>query len=185
MKRMLAIVLCLIMALSCAAIAETAEKQSMGTVTMNGAFELKGVIPDGYELIVIAQEDAYYLALVISEDPAKPILTISIGFEELMSEVKRLNDIDDEGLAKIEETFTEMDTVEISYTETAFGTKVMVIKEIDDEVDFIDFYTVYNGYELEFVLSAGPEAEGGITEEQIQMVIDFMSDMDFIPLDEE
>ncbi len=185
MKKILAIVLCLIMALSCAAFAETAKKTSMGEVSMNGAFELRGVIPEGYTLNIIYQDETWYQAIVVSDDQTKPMLTISIAFEELMSEVERLNDLDDAALAKIEETFTDQDKVEITYAETAFGTKVMIIKEIADDVDFIDFYTVYKGYELEFVLSAGFEAEGGLTDEQIQMVIDFMSDMDFIALDAE
>ena len=67
--------------------------------------------------------------------------------------------------------------------ETALGTKLMVVKEIVDGVDYVDFYTIYKGYEIEFVLTQ-PQATAGqpITDEQIQTAVKFLSDLDFIPV---
>ena len=54
----------------------------------------------------------------------------------------------------------------------------MVVKEIKDTVDFVDFYSVYLGYEVEIVVTA---ADGnGLSDEQIRMAVDFLSDLDFV-----
>ena len=183
MKKVILIMLCLALTLNFAsAIAETAEKTGIGTISMNGAFELRGVMPEGYQLAIITEEPGHYVA-ALSADDSKPAMVISIAYEELMAEVDRLNDLDDDALAKIEATFKAEDGVEVTYMETALGTKLMVVKEIVDGVDFVDFYTIYKGYEIEFVLTQ-PQANAGqpITDEQIQTAVKFLSDLDFIPV---
>ena len=41
--------------------------------------------------------------------------------------------------------------------------------------------TVYKGYEIEFVMSPNPQAQNQtLTDAQIQMCIDFLSELDFI-----
>lgn len=186
MKKAISILLCLALALGFAsAFAETAEKEAIGAISMNGAFELRGVLPEGYQLTPLSEEPGYYLASLSAED-GRPTMTISIAYEELMSDVDRLNDLDDEALAKIEATFQAEDGVEVTYMETALGTKLMVVKEIVDVVDYVDFYTIYKGYEVEFVLTQ-PQANAGqpITDEQIQTAVKFLSDLDFVPMEEE
>ena len=186
MKKAISILLCLALALGFAsAFAETAEKEAIGAISMNGAFELRGVLPEGYQLTPLSEEPGYYLASLSAED-GRPTMTISIAYEELMSDVDRLNDLDDEALAKIEATFQAEDGVEVTYMETALGTKLMVVKEIVDVVDYVDFYTIYKGYEIEFVLTQ-PQANAGqpITDEQIQTAVKFLSDLDFVPMEEE
>ena len=186
MKKVILILLCLALTLNFAsAVAETAEKTAIGTISMNGAFELRGVLPEGYQLTPLSEEPGYYLASLSAED-GRPTMTISIAYEELMSDVDRLNDLDDEALAKIEATFQAEDGVEVTYMETALGTKLMVVKEIVDVVDYVDFYTIYKGYEVEFVLTQ-PQANAGqpITDEQIQTAVKFLSDLDFVPMEAE
>ena len=171
MKKAISILLCLALTLGFAAsVAETVEKETIGTISMNGAFELRGVLPEGY-------------IAALTADDSKPEMVISIAYEELMAEVDRLNDLDDDALAKIEATFKAEDGVAVTYMETALGTKLMVVKEIVDGVDFVDFYTIYKGYEIEFVLTQ-TQANAGqpITEEQIQTAVKFLSDLDFIPV---
>ena len=183
MKKALTILLCLAMTLCCAsAFAEGAEKEYMGTISMNGAFDLRCVLPEGYQLATLQAEPGRYIASILA-DESKPAMTISIAYNELMSEVERLNDLDDEALAGIEATFRTEDGVEISYMETAYGTKLMVVKEIVDGSDYVDFYTIYLGHEIELVL-VQQEAMAGtaITEEQIATVIRFLSDMEFEPV---
>ncbi len=191
MKKMIAILLCLMMLLSCAAMAESipAEKQSMGTIGINGVFELKGAIPEGYKLEVLANENNSLLAQVTSGEAGKPSIVLSIAYNDMYSDVERLNDVDEETLAAIAGTFSEEDSVEISNMTTAYGTKLFVVKEISDQVDYVDFYTIYKGYEVELFLShamftadSGAEAETlPVTEEEIQLAIQFLSDLDFVP----
>ena len=186
MKKTILILLCLALTLCFAgAAAENAEKEIMGTISMNGAFELRGVLPEDYQLTVILAEPGHYIASIFADD-SKPAMVISIAYEELLSEVERLNDLDDDALAKIEATFKAEDGVEVTYMETALGTKLMVVKEIVDGVDYVDFYTIYKGYEIEFVLTQ-PQATAGqpITDEQIQTAVKFLSDLDFVTVEEE
>ncbi len=182
MKKALTILLCMALTLSCAAaLGESAEKEMIGAISINGAFELHGVIPEGYQLTTLLEEPGYYIASIEADD-GRPTMVISIAIEELLSKVERLNDLDDEALAKIEATFRMEDGVEISYMETAYGTKLMVVKEAEGETDFVDFYTIYKGYQIEFILTQTEANQGkAITEEQIQMAVKFLSDLDFVP----
>lgn len=184
MKKALSILLCLALALSCAAaLGESAEKEMIGTITMNGAFELHGLIPEGYQLTPRIAEPGFFVASLMADDE-KPTMLISIAFDELLSEVELLNDLDDEALAKIAATFQSEDGVEITYMETAYGTKLMVVKETAGEIDYVDFYTIYKGYQIEFVLTQSEANQGkAITEEQIQAAVKFLSDLDFVPID--
>ena len=178
MKKTFAILLCLAMLLGCAAAAaETAEKTYLATVDMNGAFQLKCDLPEGYEINVIESTDATYVAQFAAGE-GRPLLTLSIAYNELYSDVPRMNDLDAETITSIENSFKMEDDVEITYTETAYGTKLMVIREADGSVDYVDFYSVYLGYEVEIVVSS--QNETGLTDEQIQMAVDFLSELDFV-----
>ena len=184
MKKITAMMLCLILALSCAAgLAETAEKVNMGTVNVNGAFEAKCILPEGYTIKSIPEENGGLISLIESEDPAKPLMMLSIMFDELFADVKSLNDVDAETLAYIESTFTSEDDVTISYAETKYGTKLMVVKEINDL--FVDVYTIYQGYCFEFVMI--PSLEGGaetLSDAQIQLMVEFIGNLDFDPIEQ-
>ena len=180
MKKTIAILLCLVMALGCAA-AEAAEKTNLGVVNLNGKYELHCVMPEGFTMENIHMENGCYTANITSNDPARPFLVLSIGFDEMLSQVKRLNDLDSETLAMIESTFTAEYSVDISYTETAEGTKLMVVKEKNGE--FADVYTVFQGYEIEFVLIPSEAGVESLSDEQIQVVIDFLSNLDFVAVE--
>ena len=185
MKKIMAILLCLVLAAGCAVCAaEAADKEVMGTISMGGAFELRCTVPEGYRLENVYSDAGRYIGTLTSEDKSSPIMQISIAFEELIAEVARLNDIDEDGLAKIAATFQEGDEVEITYMETEHGTKLMVVKEIRDSVDYVDIYTIYRGYEIEFVLTTPPGAEvQGLTDAQIQTAVKFLSDLDFVEVE--
>ncbi len=180
MKRIVALIICLALALSVAAAETAAPKTQLGTLKVRGAFALQCALPEGYTLETIENEDSYCHAVLKSVDGTKPELTIRIAFNEMASGLERLNDASDEAIANIEATFRAEDTVDISYMETAHGTKIMVVKEVRDNVDFVDFYTIYKGYEVEIVLHQVNPGDAGITDDQIQMAIDFLSDLDFI-----
>ena len=79
----------------------------------------------------------------------------------------------------IEESFRAEDNVEITYTETAYGTKLMMVKEVADGVEYVDFFTVYKGYSIEFVLLK--DSAEGLTDHEIEMAVKFLSDMEFVP----
>ena len=184
MKKIVAAMLCAALLLGCAAaLAETTDYTTIGKMSVNGLFEIRGVLPQGYTMETSEMENGGLMASITSEDPAKPMMILSIMFNEMYADVATLDDVDAEGIARLESTFTNEYDVEISYTETEHGTKLMVVKE--KKGLFGDVYTIYQGFEIEFIVV--PSEEGGaesITDEQFQMVIKFLSDMEIVPIAE-
>ena len=185
MKKIIALVLGLMM-LCGAATAETAAKELLTTVSLNGAFELRCAVPEGYTLEKTEETEVSQVFMLSTEDITKPLMVISIAFDELHADVERLNDLSDEDKAAIAATWSEEDHVEISYLETSHGTQLMAVRENDGVSDYVDFYTIYKGYDIEFVLVSGA-SDGlefsGLTDEQIQLAIQFLSELDFIPIE--
>lgn len=188
MKKILAIVLCLVLALSLAAVAETAttEKTEIGTLEVNGEFILKATLAEGYEIVPYYSDSLTSIWYIASEDETKPVMVLSIGFDEAYADVFRINDLTDEQLADLVATWTaEYDDAVVTFPETSHGTKLIQIVNIDDEdyTDFVDFFAIYEGYCIEFVLFANPEGGDSLTQEQIDACIDFLSDLDFEPIE--
>ena len=87
------------------------------------------------------------------------------------------NNVSEEDLAEIEASFYyEDEPVEISYTETEHGTKLLVAKY--EESNMVIFSTLYEGYEIEFMLTNVDATE--LTDEEIATCIKFLSDLDFV-----
>ena len=160
---------------------ETAAKTQMGKLTVNGEFALQCQLPEGYTMQLINTLGTKIVAFITSEDTEKPILQLSIAFDELFASVDRMNDLNEEALKGLEESFAEMNDVEISYTETAYGTKLLIAREVGDDTDFVDILSVYKGYSIEFVMTPNPSAKNQtLSDAQIQMCIDFLSEVDFV-----
>ena len=140
MKKIMSLLLCVSLLLcSAVSFAQEAEKTYLGTVSMNGAFELRCKLPEGYAASEVdtGTDSGIVLMSVASEDPEKPTMLLSVAFDELLSEVDRLNDLDAEALSKIEATFQADDQVKISYCETAQGTKLMMVREVFEDMALI------------------------------------------------
>lgn len=185
MKKILSVLLCLVMLAGLtAAAAETAEKTDLGSISVNGKFQLKAQMPEGYTVQVrqINSDLGYLQASITSEDTSKPRLMLTISYEDTdLSVLERLNDATAEQKKQIEDTFRYLDSVEISYSQTGLGTELMVVKEVEDATDFICIYTIYKGYGIEFVMEPGEGHEdAGLTDAQMQMCIDFLTNLDFV-----
>ena len=123
------------------------------------------------------------IASVTSDDITKPQMYLSIAYDELYADVDRMNDLPDEDLAVLEESYSSEYDVEIEYRQTGQGTKLMMVKEIGGKENFVDFLSIYKGYLIEFNLTPNPKmANQTLTEEQIRMCIDFLTDVDFNPV---
>lgn len=186
MRKLIALLLCLSLALGCAAAfaeEEAAEKENLTVININGAFALEGVLPEGYSFTQSESSDATHMTgFFDSEDKTKPVMQLSIYADDAWAGVDRFNDLSDEDLAYWESTFTKDAQVEISYTETSLGTKLMVVKETGNDPDWIDFFSIYRGHLIDLVLVAGPEAEDpSLSEAQVEMCIKLLSDLDFVP----
>ncbi len=182
MKKLLAFALCLAMLLGVSALAETAEKQEIGSLNVNDQFTLKGVLADGYEIEIMYNTDSQIFGMISSEDETKPTMMLSIAFNEEFFDLERLNDMNEEDKALLEASFYEdelPDTVTVTKDYTAYGTELFVVHVANEDYEYVDIMTFYKGYSIEFVLVP---AEGmSLTDEQVTMCIDFLSDLDFVP----
>ena len=188
MKRVFAILLSLALMLGCGACfaeAEAPAKTVLGTIEINGAFSLQCGIPEGYSVTTLVSNRDQLIATLSADDRTKPVMVLSVAFDELYADVDRMNDLDEEALAVLEKTFTDNDpTVDISYGDTGLGTRLLIARQANDYYNYIDFMSVYKGYFVEFILVPGPDAaERTLTDEQLRICIDFLTDLDFIPVE--
>ena len=161
-------------------------KKKLGSLDVNGDFTLQCEIPEDYDVQVVNIKGDKVIASVLSDDISKPQMYLSIAFNEAYADVDRLNDLSDEDLAVLEESFREMNDVEISYRETGYGTKLLVAREVGNDTDFVDFISIYKGYFIEFNMTPNSKTvDQTLTDEQIKNCIDFLTNVDFIPVEEE
>ena len=187
MKKIIAMILSLAMLL-CAASAMAEEpkgKVTIGTVSINGAFTLQCGLPEGYKPTPVSVTADQIVAVIKSEDPNAPTMGLSVAYDEMYSDVERLNDLTPEERAQLEQTFIDEDpNVEITYGETGYGTLLLIARYESDGLDYVAFFSIYKGYTVHFVLTPSKEAESrDLTEEQMRISIDFLTDLDFIPAD--
>ena len=172
MKRITALALSLIMIL-CAvcAFAEATEKTEIGTLKVGDAFSIQSRMPEGYTYMPVTATELNMVG-ILSAGAGKPAVTISIAYNEEYAETERFNDVDEAVVEEIRSSFLEADS-EASFEdlETAYGTRLL--KVAGD--GFVDIYTIYKGYELEFVMTGD-----ALTDADVQMLVDFISDMDFV-----
>ena len=161
-------------------------KTNLGIIDINGAFSLQCKIADGYQIQLLKSSEDQMLAQVFPEDPAKPFLQLAVAYDEAYGSVDRLNDLGDEELTKLEKTFIDNDPmVEISYSDTGLGTRLMIAHLKEDTLEYVDFLTIYKGYFVECALIPSLTVEDAkLTEDQIQMCIDFLTEMDFVPAED-
>ena len=109
---------------------------------------------------------------ILSAGEGRPAMTVSIAYNEEYAGVERFNDVDDATVEEIRDSFREAgEDLTFEDLETAYGTRLL--KVTGD--GFVDIYTIYKGYELEFVLTGA-----ALTDADVQMLVDFISDMDFV-----
>lgn len=158
------------------------ETQSLGTLNVNGEFNLTCKLPEGYRVEVTDSRGDRILATVQSDDMTSPKMYLSIAYDEAYHDVGRMNDMTNEELALVESTFTEMNQVVISYRETGHGTKLLIARETGGDTDFVDILTIYRGYFIEFTMWPNEDAaDQTLTDEQINLCIAFLTDLDFNP----
>ena len=169
MKRIIALALGL-MLIRCVTAGLADEKTELGSVE---AFSIRSIIPEGYTFSSITSS-GLNLVGVLSGGEGKPIVTFSIAYNEEYTGVERFNDVDEETVQEIRNSFMNMDDVVFEDLETAYGTRLLKVTQANRS--FADIYTIYKGYETEFVVAS----QGEVTDEDIQMLVQFIGDMDFV-----
>ena len=175
MKKITALALCLMMIL-CAvcAFAEDTGKTEMGTLKVGEAFSIQSKLPEGYNYLPLTAT-VLNLVGILSSGEGKPAVTVSIAYNEEYAETERFNDVDEAVVEEIRNSFLESDKeATFEDLETAYGTRLLKVAG----GGFVDIYTIYKGYELEFVMTGA-----ALTDADVQMLVGFISDMDFVTLE--
>ncbi len=174
MKKTIAMALALIMIMCAAcAFAEDADKAELGTLNVGEAFSIRSTLPEGYSYIPGTSTELN-MAGILSAGEDRPAVKISIAYNEEYEDVERFNDVDEAVVEEIRDSFREVDEeVTFEDLETAYGTRLL--KVAGD--GFVDIYTIYKSYELEFLMTGS-----GLSATDVQMLVDFISDMDFVPV---
>ena len=169
MKKIIALALSLMLVMGVSAgLAD--EKTELGSVE---AFSIQSIIPEGYTFSLITS-NGLNLVGILTGGEGKPTVTVSIAFSEEYAGVERFNDVDEQTVQEIKDSFLNMDDVVFEDLETAYGTRLLKVTQANRS--FADIYSIYKGYETEFVVTA----QGEVTDEDIQMLVQFISDMDFV-----
>lgn len=156
--------------------------EKLGRLSVNGEFDITCKLPQDYKLQTVDKRGENIVASVLSDDMTKPQMYLSIAFDDSYADVEKLNDLSDEDLKALEATYTDMNEVTISYSQTGLGTKLLIARETGNDTDFVDILTIYKGYLIEFNMTPNPKAaDQQLTDAQVQMCVDFLTNMDFIP----
>ena len=183
MKKIIALVLSLVMLLGCAAAMAEAEagKESLGVLKVVGAFDIKySPLPNDYKVNVYMQNDMTLIANITTSKAELPQMGLIISFNDEWADTERLNDVTDEDMEAIKDSFfEEYDEVEFDIKETNAGTKLLIAKIPGGQEAYV--YTIYKGYELEMEII--PDKDGELTDEDIDRVVAFLSEMEFVPVE--
>ncbi len=173
MRKIMALVLGLIMILCAASVsAEDAGKTEMGTLNVGESFRIQSKLPEGYSYMPVTETELNLVG-ILSAGEGRPAVTVSIAYNEEYEDTERFNDVDEAVVEEIRDSFRETDEeVAFEDLETAYGTRLL--KVTGD--GFVDIYTIYKSYELEFVMTGS-----SLSDADVQMLVDFISDMDFVP----
>ena len=179
MKKLISVLLCAALLLACvSAIAE--DKAVIG---FQNRFQFRCVLPEGYKCSILSQSDLTMECLIACESPAAPRMDIFISFNESYADIPALKDLDADSLERLKQGFSEENTVSFDMLKTDSGADLLVVRETGDDPDFLDFYTICLGHEIEFTLTAGDEAPGlALTEEQINNCLNLMRTLDILPV---
>ncbi len=173
----------------CAAQAEPAGKAYTGEVTVPDRFTVKWITPDGYTLEGVDAGNAdwigdpgFMIATLVPKDAdaGQPTVNIAIARDARYTGVGRMNDLDEEKLAAIEQELQDEGTLSLARANTADGSLLLVLREALETGDFVQLYTVRQGYEIKLVLSRVDAADAApITEDEVAMALRFRSDLSF------
>lgn len=156
--------------------------ENLGKLSVNGEFTLQAKIPEGYRLQIISAQKTRIIANLISDDPARPQMMLTVAYDDTFADVEKMNDMSDEDIEVLKKSFTDLNDIEFSDAQTGEGTRLLIAKEVGEDEDYVSIVSLYKGYFVEFVLTPNPQAaDQTLTDDQIQKCIDFLTDLQFVP----
>lgn len=177
MKKLFALMLSL-MLLACAVMPAMAESDvHKHAIVYDDTMSVQVVIPDGYAVEEV-NANGTLLLILTPIDESKNYYCTLIAPDEDRADVERLNDLDDAAIQAIVDEFcADLNNPTVSFAETGMGTKLIVIDDNGVENgDTAIVLTVYKGFFLTtYVFPAGET----VTEDELNMAIQFYTDMEF------
>ncbi len=174
MKKIIAL-LCalLLLSVSCASAAGT-------VVEFHDKLLLNGTLPEGYTYSQVSLDDNTLMGNITSDDPAGASFEICISLADNASYIaaESPKDLSEEELNLIKQLFLNESNVDFDTLVTASGDNLLVVRETSGQ--FLDFYTVCLGYEIELTLFPG---DGKLlTEDQVNKCMEFIKSLDIVPI---
>ncbi len=181
MKKTLSVLLAVSLLLCCAA--------AFAEAAIVPAYKLVTVVPEGYEPGVEEWIDPFIVTMTLKPTAeGKPSLLLLVSYNDAFSDMTFNSDMSDEEfktqidqLTYNEETGEQM---EYSVQETGLGTRVV---KIDHTEGYTEFYSVWHGYEVSLHCANFNENNepAPLTEDQVAVIMQFLTDMDFQKVIEE
>ena len=190
MKKLLSVLLTVALLLCCVSVfAETEAAETEAGVEIVPAFNFITVIPEGYEKVDETWLDPFIVSQTLKPvAEGKPAIMTLVSYNDAFSDVTFNADMtEDEFKATVDQLVLNEETGEAmpyEIQETGLGTKVVLISTPDG---YMEFYSIWHGYEVS-LFCANFDAEYNATpptEEQVAVIMQFLTDMDFQAIIEE
>ena len=139
-------------------------------------YRLTCVIPEDYALRVKRLNNLTFLLDLIPDDPAMADLNLTVTRSEELDGMTLNDSLSEEEFAQIEAALIQ-DAVapEVTLGETAYGTKLLMMREETEADDYLVMISVWNGYVIETHLFPG-EGTTRLNDADIDMAVQFNSD---------
>ncbi len=177
MKKAIFLLLTLALLLPPAGLSEEAQQEEpTETIDIEGRFSLTCTVPEGYLYEETQVSEDLIVGTLEAEDGLRPTILFAVNESETY-EGRTLNDFSEEELRELAALSAEaMVSPQVTYGETAHGTKLIICQDMDPLNSSLDITTVYHGYYITFLMV--PALDGTVlTAEQVQVCIDFISDL--------
>ena len=180
MKKITALLIAAMLLFTASAFADSA------AVAFQDRFEIRADLPDSWHCTIVSQNDMTLEGYIRSDgdDLAAPVMNVFVSFNESYAGVNALGELDDEALEIIKAGFSEENEITFDTLTTDSGLSLLVIRETGADQDFLDFYTIWQGYEIELTLMAGDQVAGRVlTEEQVQSCLAYARTLSIGPVE--
>ena len=105
------------------------------------------------------------------------LMVLSMGYSEEYAD-RSINDLSDEELENLiavskEDFANPTETI----SQTSEGTKLIIVDENSEHDEYVEIYTVYDGYFIGLLLELAGDVQ--VSEEELDVAVKFLSDMQF------
>lgn len=177
MKKIVSAILLVLCLMGCIyAVAEDVQE-----IQINGIFEVKTTIPEGYTFEGSYKSDILYVGYLTSSDPSKVQGYITIAYDE-EADGRTLNDFSEDELAGLIAIFLQdMPGAEVTTGETGKGTKLLIFTTNTETESRIDIMSIWHGYQIAIMLLPG-DGVTPISEDQMSTMLEFLTDVEIVTL---